>query len=226
NRAAVGGGIYSQGKLTVKNSTISLNTAMRNTNNPSLDLYGGGIYGDGTSNTTLVKTTVTDNLAAFRGGGIHTDGKLTVKKSLVQNNIALNAHGYYSYGGGIHNTGKVTIADSTIQYNSALTYGGGITNFGSLTVKNSTLSTNSAFYGGGLSNGYETANLVNSTLVYNVGYGDAAAVYNDDNGTVQLFNVTVALNNNYNSVGYSGGLYRVTGTIRLRNSIVALNAPH
>ncbi len=114
NRAAVGGGIYSQGKLTVKNSTISLNTAMRNTNNPSLDLYGGGIYGDGTSNTTLVKTTVTDNLAAFRGGGIHTDGKLTVKKSLVQNNIALNALGYYSYGGGIHNTGKVTIADSTI----------------------------------------------------------------------------------------------------------------
>ncbi len=93
-------------------------------------------------------------------------------------------------------------------------------------MKNSTLSTNSAFYGGGLSNGYETANLVNSTLVYNVGYGDAAAVYNDDNGTVQLFNVTVALNNNYNSVGYSGGLYRVTGTIRLRNSIVALNAPH
>lgn len=224
NRAAAGGGIYSLGNLVIKKSTIDANSALSTT---LQDLYGGGIFNGSTATTSLTKTSVTNNLAGFRGGGIHNVGKLTLKQSTLQYNTADNQLGYYSYGGGIHSSGgKVTITDSTIEYNAAKDFGGGIVNFATMTLTSSTVSTNGAYYGGGLYSGYETTSIVNSTFVYNTAYADGGAIFNDDDGIVQLLNATIALNSNNNGVGYSGGLYRATGTVYLRNSLVAANNPH
>lgn len=228
NRAAMGGGIYSQGTLTLKRSTISQNSAARDPNTtPDLNLYGGGLFNEYGGTASLVKSKVTENTAYYRGGGIHNDGKLTLTRTVVEYNIADNSQGYYSYGGGIHNSGgTVTLTNSTVQYNAAKTYGGGITNYGDLNVKSSTFNTNSAYYGGGLANGYETAYITNSTFANNTAYADGGAIFNEADGTVYLMNSTIGLNSNYNDVGFSGGLYRVDGTVHLRNTIAAGNSPH
>ena len=83
-----GGGIAnSGGTLTVRNSTISGNTALGD---------GGGIYANsGTS--TVLNSTISGNAATLSGGGIHTyRGTLTVTNSTISGNAAaLSGGGMY-----------------------------------------------------------------------------------------------------------------------------------
>ncbi len=138
-RSDLGGGILNSGTLTLKNSTVSGNTA-----HPSQDGSGGGIYNRGT--LTLKNSTVSENSVAW-GGGIANDGILTLENSTVSGNSA-----EYD-GGGIDNTGILTLKNSTVSGNSAR-YGGGISHSGGLSavliLLFTTITGNRAKEGGGL----------------------------------------------------------------------------
>ncbi len=131
--ASNGGGIFNDGILTIKSSTV--------TNNNALDGFGGGIYNAGT--LTVKDSSVSDNTAGEAGGGIYNFLSATVTHSTLTNNVAGFA------GGDIYNSSAdrttLSLANTTLMGNSS-TYGsaGGIYNLGTVAIKYSTLSDNSA----------------------------------------------------------------------------------
>ncbi len=82
---------------------------------------GGAIAVSPSGSLTLIDSEVADS-AAVRGGGLYSQGALTLIRSTVARNRAGDGP-----GGGIYaNGGSLTIADSTISGNSAASPGGGI----------------------------------------------------------------------------------------------------
>jgi CSLREA domain-containing protein len=129
-----GGGIYSDGALTVNDSVLSDNHAFED---------GGGIYHIG-SLLTINGSAIRDNVAEDgSGGGIVSSGTVTVDNSSVSDNIANTD---IDGGGGINSgSGKLTITGSTINGNTTIGFGGGIRNNSAMViVRNSTFSGNSA----------------------------------------------------------------------------------
>jgi predicted outer membrane repeat protein len=98
NTATLGGGIYNQGTLDVRGSTLAGNTASDS---------GGGIYNLGTA--TVQQSTLSGNTATSAGGGIFNaaSGMLTIDDSDVCDNFAL-------LGADLYNLGKATLDDSTV----------------------------------------------------------------------------------------------------------------
>jgi hypothetical protein len=159
-RNGFGAGIFNNGTLTVKNSTISGNHAVSGRASG-----GGGIYNSGKA--SINNSTISGNSAsAFgyggeaQGGGIDNDfGTLTINNSTVTGN---NASSYYSYGsgGGIAGSFTVTINNSTVSGNGASShygkaYGGGIS--ASATLQNTIVANSPSggnCYGTVSSNGY------------------------------------------------------------------------
>lgn len=80
NSAYSGGGILSQGSFSLINSTISGNSAAA-----TLTGSGGGIRNKG-GPSTITNTTITGN-SAPGGGGIENEGTLTLKNTLLANNV-------------------------------------------------------------------------------------------------------------------------------------------
>ncbi len=146
-----GGGISNSGTLTLKNSTVSGNTAR----------FGGGIVNNGTLtlNNSTVSGNTADGSAFSSGGGIDNNGTLTLNNSTVSGNRA-------NLGGGIANFGStLTLKSSTVSGNTAIN-GGGIYNFGILALKNSILSGNKATgAGGGIFNNGGTFGLISGTTI-------------------------------------------------------------
>jgi hypothetical protein len=109
----------------------------------------------------------------------------------------------HTYGGGISigGTGTVNISKCAITKNiSTSGGGGGIANFGAtLNITNSTIAYNAALFGPGIYNSGGTINISNSTVSGN-GFASAmlaavgGGIYNDTSGTVRLRNTIVALN--------------------------------
>jgi len=122
-RSDFGGGINTNGNLTVINSTISGNTAPIN--------FGGGIYSNG--NLTLVGSTITGNTAGTTGGGMYlSGGTVAITNSTISGNTAL------SDSGGIRVNGiTMTVTNSTITGNTAINGTGGIDNNGALNLTDS-----------------------------------------------------------------------------------------
>src|SRR5207253_2525984 len=154
-----GGGIYNDhsASATLTNSTVTGN---------STDIYGGGIYNDGT--LTLTNSTVSLNGTGQVGGGIFNDqsGSATLTNSTVSGNSA------YYYGGGIYNIHSATLTNSIVSgnsndgifndYNSATST--------TTTVTNSTISGNTAGSQGGGGIFYSGATLtLKSTILANNG---------------------------------------------------------
>lgn len=107
---------------------------------------GGGIHSEGT--LTVTRSTIYANHSGS-GGGIFSDGTLTVINSTISDNSAICPR---CGGGGIVCTGQATVTNSVISGNSTYTFGGGIWNGGNLTLTNTTISGNGAQFGGGISN--------------------------------------------------------------------------
>jgi hypothetical protein len=107
-----GGGILNAGTLTLRNSTLTGNTANR----------GGAIanvrsYGEPPAALTIVNSTVSGNTAQSGGGGIYNQaGALTVRYSTVTGNGSPA-----SYGEGIYTfaTGSVTLESSIVAGNGS-----------------------------------------------------------------------------------------------------------
>jgi hypothetical protein len=159
--AETGGGIFSNGTLTVNNCTLSGNYAYR----------AGAIYSNGTAN--ISGCTLSGNTASGGypstilwggsylswyyggGGGLWNDGIMTVSGSTLSGNVVLSGG---AGGGGIYNSGRLTVSSSTITSNSASFAGGGIYNdyYANLTLEHCTVTQNTASYSG--------------ADVYNLGY--------------------------------------------------------
>ncbi len=109
NSGNVGGGIYSQGTLTVTNSTFSGNSAT--------GVDGGGIENiDGT--LTVTNSTFSGNKAVTVGGGIASGG--TTPTTMALTNVTLSGNSAESTGGGVYiYTGTVTVANTIAAGNTA-----------------------------------------------------------------------------------------------------------
>ncbi|CAG0988016.1 hypothetical protein PLCT2_02302 [Planctomycetaceae bacterium] len=100
-----GGGIYNVGTVTIQNSTLAGNHALRD---------GGGVYNNGTLN--VINSTFTGNHASEFGGGLigRSGSTVTVLNStFAGNNANDQGGGVFLYGGG-------TISNSIIANNSSI----------------------------------------------------------------------------------------------------------
>ena len=124
-----GGGILSEGTLTLTNSMVTGNVT---------NASGAGISSSGT--LTVIASTIFDNTASSHGGGIHiTGGTAAVINSTISGNNAGD------HGGGVtlnHGVSLVAV-NSTIYGNTAGT-GGGMSSFGGLTLRNTIVAGNTA----------------------------------------------------------------------------------
>jgi len=105
--------------------------------------YGGGIYCDANTTTTISHCTISGN-SAQDGGGIYggTNTTTTISHCTISGNSA-------EYGGGILCRGNTSISNCTISGNSAKYSGGGISCWGDTSISHCTISDNSAQDGNG-----------------------------------------------------------------------------
>ncbi|GAA4012220.1 hypothetical protein GCM10022631_25090 [Deinococcus rubellus] len=160
--SGIGGGVFNKGSLTISGGSISTNTA---------SYAGGGIYGGVGSLTTLSSGKVDGNTATApvvttndvmdgsMGGGIYSNGNVTITGGSVSGNTVA------FFGGGIAvqptldaqgNLIKpqVTLSGGTLENNrvtdDAGDSGGAVWANGDFTMTGGTVMGNSAPYGGGL----------------------------------------------------------------------------
>lgn len=139
--------------------------------------------------------TIANGNTAESGGGLFNQATLAISSSVLSGNTAAT-------GGAIYNNGTVTFTNSTISGNFATAGigGGGVFNIsGTVTLTNTTISGNSASdesgvaYGGGIYNLSGTASLTGSTIAGNSAQYKAGGITNS-NGTVRSKNTIIALN--------------------------------
>ena len=164
--------------------------------------------------------------SAFCGGGVYNIGTLAIGHTIISGNRAASTLLRTSAGGGVCNSGIAKISNSTISGNSGtgkverFTQGGGIFNQGTLTINKSTISGNSLTFGegGGIYNA-GTATITNSTISGNNGYLRGGGILTT--GQVFWINNSTISGNTARGVG---GIYKLYGSVILRNSIVANNS--
>ncbi|HWP66944.1 MAG TPA: choice-of-anchor Q domain-containing protein [Candidatus Limnocylindria bacterium] len=207
--ASDGGGVYVTGSLTLDGAFVTVNVAQR----------GGGIFA-ASGTVTLDGSTVSGNLAPVAGAGIYNGAAATldVTGGEIRNNA--NATGGSVLGGGLHNEGTATLWRVTIRTNSAARGGAIDHEAGMLSVLDSTISANIATAGGGLA-ALAPAEVTNSTFSGNLGIVGAAM---DTSADVWLQNVSV-VDNRSQAAPTGSGLRQASGTLALRNTVVALNFP-
>lgn len=185
---ASGGGIYTLANTTIRDSTVSKNTAGGCS-------FGGGIEvgssGSPGGSLTMTGSSISDNVVTGGckqvggvGGGI--DEQAGSSMTIAQSTISGN-HASYT-AGGMRVGGTATVSESTFSDNSAVEFAGGIgvSSFvefqaGSLTLMNSTVSGNSSSgTGGGIGN-FNGATLVSDTIASNSAVQGGANVANDIN---------------------------------------------
>jgi fibronectin-binding autotransporter adhesin len=228
--AAVGGGLYNDGTVSISNSTFANNS----THNPAGSSFsgGGGLYNHGTM--SISNSTFDHNVVDFGdGGGLSNGGTVSISNSSFDYNV-INVDGY---GAGLYNGGTVSISNSTVANNSSDSAGGGglWSDSGMVSISKSTFTGNSAHFDGGLYSGgttsiskstftgnaaddvaigLSTASISNSTIAGNISNGPVVGV----GGTVSISNSTIADNHS----GYDLGTLSGTGSIK--GSIVANNS--
>ena len=161
NSAAAGGGIYNDGAAFIKDSVIGGSTAAAA--NVADQYEGGGMFSSG--NLQLVNTDIGFNKIIERneagtngrGGGVFSDGVLTITGGSIHDNLIKVAGD--STGGGFYNQGTASVTGTSFVRNSAFTAplsepasngpiypatvaGGGIGNGGDLTLTNATVDNN------------------------------------------------------------------------------------
>ncbi|WP_433379244.1 choice-of-anchor Q domain-containing protein [Actinoplanes sp. CA-142083] len=152
---AVGGGIWSGGTLHVTESALTGNTAPR---------WGGGLFTDLGTTTTVTASTLETNTTGA-GGGAFNLGAMRVTGSTFAGNLALVS------GGGINTgTGSLIVLTSTFSGNDGTTSGGGIRNTsGTTTVTATTLHGNTAATGSSIVNGAGAALTIGGTVLDGAG---------------------------------------------------------
>jgi len=176
----------------------------------------GGVIVDAGVSVTIKGVTITNVSGGPDDRGVRNAGDLTLKDSVVTDNVTVGAAGIFNLS-----TGTVTLQDSTVTRNSAaLGSGGGIYNLGSVILRDSTVSENGSFaLGGGIFNG-GTLLMQGSAVSNNGAFTSGGGIYNL--GTVFLRDSTVSDNLAVSEGG--GGIYNgAAGTTTMINSMVSGN---
>lgn len=185
---AIGGGIYSAGRTTLKNgASVTLSKAVAGDGRAA----GGGIYAAG--GVTLEGSVISENSAratsgvVARGGGVYSGESLTMKYSIISNNEARGDNGVFTVAGGGASVqrGTTLIRNSSIYGNTAPAAAGlllGQSGSGTTTIQSSTISgntatdSNSKYGGSGIWVGNKTK-IVNSTISGNAEQNDEGNKY-------------------------------------------------
>jgi putative cofactor-binding repeat protein len=196
-------GVFNQGELTIKNSTVSGN---RSTG------VGGGIYNHYTGVLLLQSVKVTGN-DAVSGAGIYNLNEITLQSSEISNNVAS------LYGGGIWNHGTTTLKDSAVDGNTAYDSGGLYNVAGLITATHSSVTNNSVTFGGAniLNGGSGTMALRDTTVSGNVAITNGGGIYNFGDLTITHSTITG------NTARHGGGVFN-SGALVLSHSTVSANA--
>lgn len=198
---------------------------------------GGGIWMENAGTLALTNVSVEGNIADESGGGILSNGPLTLNSSTVANNrsagtVGNGGGGIYScstlvivdsvvagntselWGGGLSSCGSTRLERSVVMNNTAQTEGGGIYHAGTalpLTLESSSVISNTTrAAGGAITISAAVASLNNSTVSGNNGTG----VSQQSGGTTSLQHVTIANN-------IRGALSVGAGSMTVRGSIVS-----
>lgn len=236
--------LASAGQLTVSDalaiaggpSGITIDANADGDNNASTHLGTGNrrALDIGEVTVTLSDLTVTGgHTVGDAGGGIRTEGDLTLERSLVRGN---GTSGEEAGGGGIAQVsgglfatpGSVTLVDSTVAGNStagAMSFGGGVYADDAITVEDSTISgnatTGSLAQGGGLYSPGSIA-IVGSTVSGNSTAGGSASGGGAFAFSMALTNSTVS-GNHTAAIGTPGGGLATVGNLTLVSSTVTGN---
>lgn len=245
---ADGGGIYTVGRLTVSDSTVTANRrngiynsgglleltnvdidnnlngyGLYNTNTGSLNYSGGSVSGNeggGIYNNASPATLTNLNIISnTNGSGVFNSlANLTISQSVVMSNTST------ANGGGIYNEGNsggADIIDTRIRGNTAVSSGGGIYNNGVMDINGSTLDNNSARSGGGIEHSGVSLHITNSTISDNSTSDNGGGFYNK--GSATLTHVTLS-GNTANGPDTGGNIFNDEALLTLQNSIAA-NSP-
>jgi hypothetical protein len=210
NLFSAGGGIWSNGVLTLTNSIVYSNTApnygggmfnydgsrgvyVNVTFSDNKSLYGGGMYNYRISPTTMTDVNFFDNKAGRGGGGMMNEGG----SNPAMTNITFEGNWADYDGGGLYNIFSSPVMTNTLfSGNKADHYGGGLFNQNSKsTLINATFSGNFANeYGGGIFN-YESRSRVYNGIFWNnrdiSSTGIISANIFNDNSIITLTNSLV-----------------------------------
>lgn len=232
--SSAGGGVYVDRphNVVIENCTVFSNTA----------LWGGGIYSL-EADLDIVASTISENHATSRGGGVFHDtggGTLRIEDSTLSGNRV--THTDDARGGGIYNAGgSLQISGSLLADNLAVTQGtyarGGAiySGGGAVDISSSRLLNNSVTGGGFVGRGggiyagegamtvsYTT--LAGNTAQDNPGGGAQGGGVFVENAVVTVSHSTISANQALAAGdGNGGGLY-VLGTLVMTNSTVSGNA--
>ena len=117
-----GGGVYVGGASDVVISDCNIGIS----GSPNTADYGGGIYLQAAGSLEIIDTYVSYNTTTSgsqnTGGGIWSQGYLTITDSHITHNVSNAAT---RGGGGIYSTGKVIITGTDISYNDAASFKAG-----------------------------------------------------------------------------------------------------
>ena len=179
-----GGGIQNLGDLTLENSVLTENEAF----------HGGAIYVGTNASLTLVNSTIDNNHATSRGGGIriNADGgkDVSIISSTISNNTAAGLGGGIDLKGAI--APDITITNSTFSGNDA-NIGGAITansSAANLTIVNTTITDNHGVQSSGGIKTHAATTLHNSILAGNTsGHSSYVDSWGDLSGTGSSYNL-------------------------------------
>lgn len=185
-----GGGVWvSGGDVTIRSTTITNNSA---------DCSGGGLEVNidlGPTSLTIEDSVISGNMSSSQGGGLTAWGEVSLDliRSTVSDNLAANDEQTAGIGGGIaiQNGAAVAVEDSIFQTNSAVQHGGAIDIDGSTLVMTNTLLTgNSAAAINVLAlNNSSGVTIRNSTIAANNPQGAQAILAFDPEGsTLEMVN--------------------------------------
>jgi len=232
-----GGGIWSNGSLTLENGTVLEGNDARGS--PGGSGFGGAVYiAGGTANIT--NTTfggLGSNKNQVIGGGTEGNayggalyvaaGQVILTNDTVNNNwtVLYGEVNPKAYGAGVYVAGgTVTLASDTVESNLCYFgggYGGGLcVAGGTVTLINDTVESNSSTYGGGIYIVGGTVTLESTTVESNTAGYDSGGIY-IAGGIVTLESATVEFNTAADGPG--GGIYITGGTVTLENDTIQSN---
>ena len=212
--------------LTVNPGVVATLSTLRITHGAGTGLNGGGITSNGT--LTVNDSTISGNTVAGFGGGLLNRGALTVNNSTISGNTAILFQ--KGEGGGIYDdeAGTVVLNDTNVTDNNASDFGGGVLTKGPHLTLNgtSTISGNTSNTGGGIASKNTIITLNDQSSVNGntaVGVGGISLIV----GTLTL-NGDSTISNNTTTGDFSGAGVESQGaqvTLNDHSSISGNTAP-